>query len=523
MTLYTNRVLRAIWSQAAAAPDRVALQEPDGGAITFGALARQVDTLAGNLRRHGFQPGDRVLLLVRPSVRAILLALTALRAGGVLVIGDIGMGREVFASRMRLVAPRWVFAETLLLALQQSAFLRRRLKGRGVEIPEITGLAPARIVNIGPRLPGLLRADLAWADLQRALPVPVGADQEVDPGADALIVFTSGTTALPKGVVHTHGGIAAALDLMLGCLPPTPGDVYYGSALHIIVPALCSGAPTVLPRAALSPSATLRCLARYRVTKTFAIPAEYEPLVSLCAQTGTPLPASLDTILFGAAPIPAAFLERLAAVVAPHTQVLVAYGMTEILPICVVSLAEKLAYTAPGDLVGRPLPGVSLSLAPDGELRVGGPHLFDRYLDGPPVREHATGDLATMDPQGRVILIGRKKDMIIRGHHNLYPTLIESTIRQVPGVRNCALIGVYDPVRSDEAVVLVVEKADPRDEATFRRYLTAELLTGPHSIDQEAQPDRIVFAPLPTAGRSQKVDKQKLRALLRRQDVGGRT
>jgi acyl-coenzyme A synthetase/AMP-(fatty) acid ligase len=216
MTLYTNRVLRAIWSQAAAVPDRVALQEPDGGAITFGALARQVDTLAGNLRRHGFQPGDRVLLLVRPSVRAILLALTALRAGGVLVIGDIGMGREVFASRMRLVAPRWVFAETLLLALQQSAFLRRRLKGRGVETPEITGLAPARIVNIGPRLPGLLRADLAWADLQRALPVPVGADQEVDPGADALIVFTSGTTALPKGVVHTHGGIAAALDLMLG-------------------------------------------------------------------------------------------------------------------------------------------------------------------------------------------------------------------------------------------------------------------------------------------------------------------
>jgi acyl-CoA synthetase (AMP-forming)/AMP-acid ligase II len=521
MTLYTNPVLRAIWEQAAAAPEWVALQELAGRALPYGALVRQVDTLAGNLLRQGFQPGDRVLLLVRPSIRAILLALAVFRAGGVLVIGDIAMGQEVFASRMRRVAPRWIFAETLLLALQRSAWLRRRLKRRGVEIPEIADLPPARIVNIGPRLPGLIRYDLTLADLQRPRPGAPVADQERDPASDALIVFTSGTTAEPKGVIHTHGSIAATLDLMLGCLHPAPHDVYYGGTLHIIVPALCSGAPTIIPPATLGAAATLRGLTRYKVTKTFAVPAEYEPLVALCAQTGTRLPASLDTILFGAAPIPPAFLERLAGVIAPQTQVLAAYGMTEILPVCVVSLAEKLAYRAPGDLVGRPLPGVVLTLAPDSELCVSGPHLFDRYLDGPPVREHATGDLARCDPTGQVVLIGRKKDMIIRGTHNLYPALIESTILQIPGVRNCAVIGVYDPARSDESVVLGVETDDPRDEATCRRALAAELLSGPHSIDLYAQPDRIVFAPLPTAGRSRKVDKQKLRALLSHQDAGG--
>lgn len=518
MSLYTNHVLRTIWAQAAVHPDQVALQEPAGGTITYGALARQVDTLAENLLRHGFQHGDRVLLLVRPSIRAILLALATLRAGGVLVVGDIAMGREVFASRMQLAAPRWIFAETLLLALQQTALVRRLLKRRGMEIPEIAVRGPTRIVNIGPRLPGLPPYDLALADLRRPGPPPAGADQELDPAGDALIMFTSGTTALPKGVVHTHASIAAALDLILGFLRPDPTDVFYAAVLHLIIPALCSGARTVIARPALSAPATLRCLAQHKVTKTFAIPAEYEALVSLCAQTAARLPATLDTILLGAAPITPLFLGRLAAAIAPQTRVLSVYGMTEMLPVCVTSLDEKRQYTAPGDLVGRPVPGVGVALASDGELVVRGPHLFHRYLDGPAVAEHATGDLATIDAAGRVVLMGRKKDMIIRGHHNIYPALIESTILQVPGVRNCALVGVYDTARSDEVVVLVVEKADPRNEPTYHRYLAAQLLAGPHSIDLYAQPDRIVFAPLPTTGRSRKVDKQKLRALL-----GGRS
>jgi acyl-CoA synthetase (AMP-forming)/AMP-acid ligase II len=254
----------------------------------------------------------------------------------------------------------------------------------------------------------------------------------------------------------------------------------------------------------------------YRATKTYGVPADFKALIQVCRARGTRLPATLDTILLGAAPIPPRFLARLQAVVAPGTALWMAYGTTEMLPICAVSLAEKQAFAGAGDLVGRPLPGVQVRLAPDGELLARGPNLCRRYLDGPPLDEVATGDLARLDPAGNVVLIGRKKDMIIKGNHNSYPTLIESTIGRIAGIRDCALVGVYRADRFDEEIVLVVDKADPRDAVTYRRFLAQELLTGPHSIDLYAQPDRIVFAALPTGGRSHKLDRQALRAWLAR-------
>ena len=456
-----------------------------------------------------------MLLLIRPGVPVFLLALAIIRAGGVEVIVDIAMGQEAFRSRVKLAAPRWIFAESLLLALQQRPAARRVLRARGVEIPELGGFAGARTVVTGPWLPGLPAGHLALRDLLRPAGRAAPWDEaSLDPDEDMLIVFTSGTTAAPKGVVHTHATMGAALDMLLAHMPAQPGDVFYASVLHIVVPALCRGARTILAPARFSAHRALEHLQRYRVSKTFATPSEYEEVIAVCRAAARMLPTTLDTIMLGSAPAGPGFLRRLQAILPPRTAVWSAYGMTEMLPICAVSLEEKLDFADAGDLVGRPLPGVTVALAADGELVISGPNLFRRLLGGVPVQEYATGDMARLDDQGRVILLGRKKDMIIKKGHNIYPGMIEPTIQRIAGVQNCALVGSYNPATSDEEIVLVVEKDDPRDEPTYRRYLAAALLSGPHSIDVYAQPDRIVFARLPTAGRSRKVDKQKLRAMV---------
>jgi acyl-CoA synthetase (AMP-forming)/AMP-acid ligase II len=539
VNLYRNSILDAIYCQAGERPSAVALQEAAGrngrtNSITYSDLVRQVDTLALNLVRGGMQKGDRALLLVRPGIPVIVLAMSLLRAGASLVLADIGMGKEVFESRMRMAQPRWVFAETILLAMQRIGPLRRAMRARGVEIPEIGSWGDASIVNVGPRVP-FLGCSLSLRDLQRPLvsdegrrtkdegsrftdPSSFVADDEETqtPDDEALVVFTSGTTGLPRGVTHSIGSISATVEMISSRLHATPADVVYASSFHLVMPALSSGGLAILPPHKFDAEKFLRDLQRYNVTLTFGIPGDFEKVVALCHQTNQRLPDTLAYIMLGSAPVPAGFLKRLKAVLPEKTEAWDVYGMTEMLPVCDVSLTEKLAHDGPGDMVGRPLPGVCVRLAEDGELVVSGPNLYSHVLGNgnPPATEHFTGDIALIDEQGRVVLTGRKKDMIIKQEHNIYPALFEPTILRIPGVHACALIGVYHDGNSDEEIVLVIEKEAGTDQAALERTLRRELLDGPNSIDTYAQPDRIVFAPLPRSGRSNKVDKKRLREML---------
>jgi acyl-CoA synthetase (AMP-forming)/AMP-acid ligase II len=205
-------------------------------------------------------------------------------------------------------------------------------------------------------------------------------------------------------------------------------------------------------------------------------------------------------------------------VLAPQTAAWAVYAMTEMLPVSAVPLAEKLAYAGAGDLIGAPFPGVR-AMIDDGELVLAGPNLCRGYLGEPEMAAHRTGDLARIDVDGRIVLLGRKKEMLIRGHTNIYPALVEERVNQIAGVRASALVGRYDPERSDERVVLVVEPFAGVDHADLRARLERELRAGPSSIDTTAYPDEILFAPLPRTGRSHKVDRQALAAHAARADA----
>ncbi|WP_460367863.1 class I adenylate-forming enzyme family protein, partial [Actinocorallia lasiicapitis] len=328
---------------------------------------------------------------------------------------------------------------------------------------------------------------------------PVEPPQAV-PGAPAVVIFTSGTTSAPRAVVHTEASLAAGLELFRERVPLGPGDVVHTDQLMLGLPTLIAGACWSMPPLFCSAEEFGGQLADRAATHTFCVPVHLAELLDVAEL----LPEGVRHVILGAAPAPAGVLRR-AVAAAPNAEVLSVYAMTEIVPVAIASAREKLAHTDGGDLLGVPLPGVKARIADDGELFLSGPNLSRTYLGQDDHTELATGDLARLDGD-RLILLGRKKDMLIRGKFNLYPGLYEPAVTALDGVAEAAIIGVPDQETGDEQVVLAY--TGTASEAALRKHL-------PRLLDAAALPDRIVRLPaLPYGGRTRKLDRAALRALL---------
>ncbi|MFG2015364.1 class I adenylate-forming enzyme family protein [Actinomadura geliboluensis] len=511
-------LVRRLLDQAARTPGDVALVAGDGTELTYGELRRQVLAVRHGLLAGGLAAGDGVLFSVRPSPESLVLALGVVAAGGVVVFADPGAGPEMFTARLRLARPRWSAAESVLYAGSRlrpvRAYARRRglllpnladLQVPGEQVPgeQVPGEGPMRHIHVGRRLPGVPRGAVPFARLVRGdAPEPGAAP---DPDAPAAVIFTSGTTAHPRAVVHTQASLAAALDLFRARLPLGPGDVVHTDQLMLGLPTLIAGARWSMPPLFCAPADFARLMRERGATHTFCVPVHLAEVLDACGE----LPPAVRYVLLGAAPAPAPILRR-AVAAAPSAEVLSVYAMTEILPVAIASAEEKLAHTGPGsgDLLGAPLPGVGARLADDGELVLSGPNLCRGYLGAEPITELPTGDLARID-DGRLVLTGRKKDMLIRGKFNLYPGLYEPSIAALPDVAEAAIVGVPDPQTGDEEVVLAVV-GPPHLPARLQRTL-------PDVIDHDALPDRIVVLDdLPRSGRTRKLDRDRLRELVAR-------
>mgnify|MGYP006128091551 CR=1 FL=1 len=149
---------------------------------------------------------------------------------------------------------------------------------------------------------------------------------------------------------------------------------------------------------------------------------------------------------------------------------------------------------------------------------VSGPNLCQGYYGESPLEEYASGDIARIR-DGRIFLLGRHKDMIVRGRFNIYPELYESTIENIGGIKRCAMIGYYDDALADERVLLAVEPEQENGDHELLARIQNCLRSGPHSIDPAALPDAVVIMKIPLAGRSSKIDKQTLREIAKRDDL----
>lgn len=356
-----------------------------------------------------------------------------------------------------------------------------------------------------------------------------------DPESLAVVLFTSGATGLPRGVMLTHRALAADLDQLLRVDSPpviTPDDVVLGllPMFHIyglncvLSLSVRVGATAVLVEE-FHPGALLGDIVDHGVTNLPVAPQVIQALVGL--EGLAEAFAGVRLVVSGASALDPELAEAFHALAGQPVEQ--GYGLTETSPVLTMTIGDgrEPGQLPPGGSVGRPLPGVEIALrdflgqpaAPGdpAQIYARGANLFSGYWpdgsDGPDAEGWwATGDIGLLDDAGNLVLVDRLKETINVSGFNVYPSEIEEAIVDTPGVEAVAVIGVPDE-RTGEAVVAFVVPDDPEgDSAPVEdavRTLAAERLA------RFKVPSRvIVVAALPHSPTG-KVAKGRLRALAR--------
>lgn len=341
---------------------------------------------------------------------------------------------------------------------------------------------------------GLPQQPIVVADAL-ALDPPAADWCEPSPNADeaCLILYSSGTTGWPKGVVHTHANVASSLAALALCWRMTAEDVVvnvlplfhiHGLAFATHLTWLTGGC--LLVEDAFDPLRTLDAIGRGTVF--MAVPPIYyrlleEPKFRAAAKQWE----NVRLFTCGSAPIRPEVLPELEAILGKP--VINRYGMTEAYVIASLPLDGPWPYGS----VGLPLAGVELSVVRDdgapaavgevGSVRVRGPNLFREYWNKPEATREAfadgwfdTGDLGQLDAAGFLTLVGRKHDLIITSGYNVYPQVVERVVGECPGVAECAVLGLPDDVRGEKVAVAIVRADSQLEEAALAAWCSDRLV-----------------------------------------------
>ena len=432
----------------AAHADEELLATSDGASYTYRDIDRMSARIAACLRDAGVEAGDRVSVQVEKSPENLCLYLACLRAGFVFhPINPAYKANEL---------------ETLLRHAEPAAVICD--EGNEREVAALAASAGARIVlTLNADGSGSL-TERAAAASERFETVPRSNDDT------AALLFTSGTTGSPKGIMLSHGNLRSnaealtsawgftARDRLLHALP-----IHHVHGLFISLGCvLSSGASmTWLPRFTVHD--VLRHLPQ--CTVMMGVPTYYTRLLA-APELSAELARRVRLFVSGSAPLlPETFAEFERRIGQP---ILERYGMTET---NVIASNPLHGQRKPGT-VGLPLPGVDVRIADDGgaplaageigHIQVRGPNVFTGYWrrdagdDFTDDGFFATGDLGVIDEDGYLAIVGRSKDLVISGGLNVYPREIEAVIDALPGVVESAVIGVPHPDFGEGVVAVVV-------------------------------------------------------------------
>ena len=480
------------------------------GSLTIADLFQKSKQLTVGLNRKGFRANDIVLVTLPPGEAFLVVIYAVAMLRGRVAIIDPEMGRIHFEAKLKQLAPKWAFIDSRLLLLREHPFLHFLLYKMKRHLPSIPTIDNCTVISTGRRMP-TMRKYLQFSDL-------LSAHDEVqfvpfDQVHEFLIVYTSGTVQAPKGVLHSFQSLTRSIANLVKLIEEKPGDRLGTELPHYMLLGIAAGIPAYIFTTAVSnPGSRIREIEEMRITLMFCPPSEFLPLVSHCEKEKRKLPSSLRRVFFGSAPVHTSFLRRFFAVADPGLDAVCLYGMTELLVCAFIRGREKLeGKNMEGDLLGQVWPDVECKIHDDGEIMLKSPQLFERYLHEDGRKEfHSSGDTGYLDESNNLVLTGRKKDMIIRKNFNIYPAIYETIIRNNEGVLDCALVGVYNNAIEDEEVYLVIEGTGVRIQK-----IRQNLEYGSLAIPREAWPDKIVQMEVPRNGRHRKIDKDKLRNLLR--------
>ena len=477
MTAGSDGAWDSIPAMAAAAADRFGDRSAivDGDTrLTYAELVAEARAFGAALVASGVEAGDRVAIWAPNSARWVVAALGLFQAGAVLVpVNTRFKGPEatdiLSRSRARVLVTVTDFLGTDYVSMLDAgraelADLRTIVVVRG---PAGPGTEPwDRFMSRGP--------DVA-AEVDRRL-AALGADDPAD------ILFTSGTTGLPKGVVQTHGGtlrVATDWAAMTGLgtadryLMVNPYFHMFGLKAGILA-SVAAGA-TMLPEPVFDVDRVLARVAEEAVTVLPGSPTLYQSILDHPARDRHDL-SSLRVAVTGAADIPVELIRRIDDEL-PFSTIITGYGLTE---------AGTATATSPSDdvetiatTVGRPRPGFELRIADDkgrdvaagepGEVVLRGGSIMAHYLDDPRATAEAlspdgwlrTGDLGVLDDRGCLRIVGRAKDMFIVGGFNAYPAEIENALLRHPDIQQAAVVGVPDERLGEVGMAFVIVRPGP--------------------------------------------------------------
>ena len=452
--------LAVILSESAhAAPDKpVAVF--DGGQLTYRQLDQASDRLAANLASAGIGPGDRVALQL-PNIPQFLIS----------YFGILKAGAAVVPLNVLLRAPEIAYHledSGALVLITWEGVLAEAVKGA-----EVAGIGAIFAVGHAAGAAGAMPFEQLLDGT--APPLPMVMRQPTD---TAVIVYTSGTTGQPKGAELTHIQLYMNADIPGRLFDVQPDDIVItvlplfhvfglSSILDVCVRFGCT--MSLIPR--FTPAAVLAAVQRDRATIFEGVPTMFADLLSYPDLDRYDL-SSLRVAISGGASIPApvldAFEERLGLVI------LEGYGMTETASTTTFnpSADQRRAYS-----VGKPIWGTQTQVWDDqwrplppgpehvGEVVTRGMHVMKGYLNRPEATAAAftgdwlhTGDLGYVDEDGFLFIVSRKKELIIRGGYNVYPSEIENVLHAHPAVAEAAVVGVPDERLGEEVMAVIVAR-----------------------------------------------------------------
>jgi len=497
-------------------PDADAVRAPSGRgwrSATFAELDQRSNAIANGLAALGLQRGDKVSVFLRPGVELLAVTYALFKLGAVPVLIDPGMGRRALAACVAKAAPRAFIAVP-------AAQIFRALHPSSFSSVEVTVVNAPRWPFGAPTLAQVERRGSSSFEM-----VATGAD---DPAA---ILFTSGSTGPPKGVLYTHGMFDAQIRTLRKLYDFQPGEVDVACFPLFALFDVAFGMTSVFPR--LDPSRPGRCdpalvvdaIRAHDATNTFGSPAIWRRVAPWCAAHDVRL-EHLRRILVAGAPVPPTLVASCHSILGPDGDVYTPYGATEALPVAsidgrsILRLRDR-AESGAGTCVGLPAPEIDIRLiriqdqsiqtwddarevAPGevGEICVRGPVVTRAYLDEAGATSaskildgdrhwHRMGDVGYRDDEGRLWFCGRKAHRLETERGLVLPVPAENVFNLHPRVRRTALVGVGP--RPHEVPTLVVEPEDPKlarsgaEDATLAEELRALL----HSRWSQGEPPRI--------------------------------
>ncbi len=499
-------IASALTTMAQSMPDETAIyypksRSPEGtwhyDSMTYGELDSESTRLAAGLGEVGITAGTRAVLMVKPSMEFFALTFALFKAAIVPVMVDPGMGIKNLKTCLQEAQPQ------AFIGIPK-AHVARILLGWGSETIEHKVTVGRRWFWGGFTL-GQVREKGGAIDFQAP---------GVDPSDTAALLFTSGSTGVPKGAVYSHGNFSAQVDAIRASYDIAPGEIDLPTfpLFALFDPAL--GMTTVLPQmdfanpATVNPRNLVEPIKQFGITNMFGSPAVIERLGRYGEENEVVLP-SLKRVISAGAPVPSKTLKRVSAMLEGEAEIFTPYGATECLPVASMGSREILSTTAEktdqgaGVCIGRPVEGMEVKIieivdepieewseeleipqGQVGEFVVKGAQATHRYFnrdeatrgakikDGEEIR-HRMGDLGYFDDEGRMWFCGRKSHRVELGDGTTMFTIqCEGVFNTHPEVFRTALVGVK---KAGEVIPVLCVELEEESQGTPRQKIREEL------------------------------------------------